>query len=87
MESKLQKKCIDYLNQKDCYVVKVVKASKGGVPDIIVCYKGSFIAFEIKNPNGKGKLSELQKYNINKIIKAEGRAYVIEDFNELVRII
>ena len=56
-----------------------------GIPDIIVCYKGKFIAFECKKPGGKPTI--LQKIAINKIIKAKGIAVVVYTLEEVKNII
>lgn len=47
-----------------------------GVPDIICCYKGRFIGMECKLPSGR--LTELQKRAISKIIQAGGIAGRVE---------
>ena len=46
-----------------------------GIPDIIVCYKGRFIAFEAKV--GYNKPTELQTQTINQIIRSGGIAEVV----------
>lgn len=57
------------------------------MPDIIACFKGRFIAIECKA--GKGKLTELQKYNIEQIKSAGGLAIVINESNieELITLV
>lgn len=56
--------------------------TKAGVPDILCCYKGRFIGIEVKA--SKGKLSELQRYNLKKIDEADGVALCLfpQDFEE-----
>ncbi|BDR67226.1 hypothetical protein K144312032_14540 [Clostridium tetani] len=49
--------------------------SKAGIPDIIACVNGTFVAIEVKAPNGKP--SELQKRNIRLIQECEGLAYIL----------
>lgn len=44
-----------------------------GIPDIIGCYRGRFIAFEVKR-DANGELSRLQIYMIGKIREAGGIA-------------
>ena len=56
-----------------------------GIPDIIVCYKGKFIAFECKLPGNKPTL--LQTITLRKIICAGGLAFVITDLNQVKEII
>jgi Holliday junction resolvase len=50
-----------------------------GVPDILVCHKGRFIAIECKA--GKGKLTALQQHNLNGIELTGGIALVINETN------
>ena len=56
-----------------------------GIPDIIVCYKGKFIAFECKKPGGKPTL--LQSIAINKIKRAGGISQVVYSLDEVKAII
>lgn len=56
-----------------------------GIPDIIVCYKGKFIAFECKKPGGKPII--LQKITLNKINKAKGIAVVVTSLEQVKDII
>jgi Holliday junction resolvase len=52
---------------------------KSGVPDIICCYKGRFIAIECKA--GKNKPTLLQEAEMEKIRAAHGVAAVINEDN------
>ena len=56
-----------------------------GVPDIICCYKGLFIAFEVKAEDGKATV--LQDATIKRIRKAGGIAEVVRSVEEVKRII
>ena len=56
-----------------------------GVPDIICCYKGKFIAFEVKTK--KGKLSKLQEIIIEKIRMAQGMAFKVISLEEVKEIL
>ena len=49
--------------------------TKAGIPDLLCCIKGKFIAIEVKGQNGKP--SELQLYNIKKIRESGGFAFVL----------
>lgn len=84
MEQQIQNKIIKYLQSVGAYVVKVIAANRAGVPDIIFCYKGKFIALEIKD---KSKLTELQKYNINSIVLSGGIAVVVKNIEDVKEII
>jgi len=80
-ESKLQSKIQEHLRSKGYFVVNVVRASRGGVPDILCCLNGAFVAIEVKV--GKNKESPLQIYNAHQIRKAGGVAVVIRSMVEL----
>jgi len=75
---------ISYLRQNGAYVFKTVTTGKAGVPDVIGCFKGVFLAFEIK---AGSRLTELQKYNIKQISLAGGIATVITELNQVALII
>ena len=78
-EQDIQKKIKDWLEKQGAYVVKVISASKAGIPDLLVCYKGKFIGIEVKTPKTKTNVSDLQYYNIELIDKAMGYAIVAWD--------
>lgn len=75
-EQDIQKKIIDYLEELGAYVVKVVSATKAGVPDLLVCYEGKFIAIEVKTPETRNNVSALQSYNLSKIENTGGYSLV-----------
>jgi len=52
---------------------------RSGIPDIICCYEGRFVAIECKA--GKGKTTALQEREINAIRTAKGLAFVINEEN------
>jgi Holliday junction resolvase len=56
-----------------------------GIPDIICCYQGRFIAFEVKQPSGK--LTKLQENTMAKIRKAGGCAFKVTSDSEVREII
>ena len=56
-----------------------------GTPDIIVCYQGRFIAFEVKAE--KGRLTLLQAIVLRKIESAGGIAKVVRSVDEVKSII
>jgi len=80
-ESKVKAKVKKYLDSLGCYHFSPLTGGygKSGVPDIIACYKGRFVAIECKA--GKGKLTELQKYNIEQIKATGGLAIVVNESN------
>ncbi|ASN68335.1 putative VRR-NUC domain-containing protein [uncultured Caudovirales phage] len=56
--------------------------SKSGIPDIIACVNGQFVAIEVKAANGRA--SELQKRNIRLIRESKGLGYILypKDFEQ-----
>jgi len=56
-----------------------------GLPDIICCIGGRFVAFEVKTPSGK--LTKLQETTIAKIREAKGNAYKVTSVQEVKEII
>ena len=56
-----------------------------GLPDIICCYRGRFVAFEVKAPSGKP--SKLQEITITKIKAAKGEAFIVRSVEEVRAII
>jgi hypothetical protein len=57
----------------------------GGLPDIICCINGRFIAFEVKTPDGK--LTKLQEVMLQRITDAGGEAYKVTSLQEVKEII
>lgn len=52
---------------------------RAGIPDIICCYSGRFLAIECKA--GKGKTTALQARELAAIRAARGMAFVINETN------
>ena len=71
-------KCVAFKHHGGMY-------SQAGIPDIICCYRGKFVAFEVKNE--KGKLSKLQEYWLKKFSQADGIAYKVQSLDEVKEII
>ena len=56
-----------------------------GIPDIICCIQGRFVAFEVKQPSGT--LSKLQEATMTKIIRAKGEAFKVTSVDEVKEIL
>ena len=90
-ESEIQKKIVKYLEKEGCYVVKVISATKAGIPDILGCYDGHFFGIEVKTPSTSDNCSQLQEYNLDRIIECGGSSLVawevsqVEDFIDSLR--
>lgn len=69
------------------YVTHVGPYGKKGVPDVLACVEGLFVAIEVKTE--KGALTALQELEIQKLEKAKGIAFAIygqdqEKMNEIL---
>lgn len=76
-EKTFENKVKRFLEKEGAWHVKFFANSftKSGIPDILACVNGYFVAIEVKAQNGKP--SELQLYNIRKIREAGGFAVVL----------
>lgn len=83
-ESLVQAKIIKHLQNRHAYVVKVITASKAGVADLLVCYKGLFIAIEVKAPGKLGTQSELQKANATMVRASGGASLLVDNLQDVV---
>ena len=71
-EKLFEEKIKKFLKSKGAWYVKYFANAytPSGIPDLLVCLNGYFIAIEVKAENGKP--SDLQLYNLNKIARAGG---------------
>ena len=80
-EHKVKKKVVELLKQYEIYYFFPATRGYGrsGVPDIICCIRGYFLAIECKA--GTNKLTALQLREIERIQQAKGIAFVINEDN------
>ncbi len=73
--------------QPECFCWKEHGGIHGtaGLPDIIACIHGRFVAFEVKTPTGK--LTKLQEITILKIRDAGGQAFKVTSAIEVAQIL
>ena len=90
-ESKVKAAVVKILKANDVYYFFPATGGYGrsGVPDIICCLKGRFVAIECKA--GDNKPTELQLRELHKIHKANGITFVINEggvpmIEELMRV-
>ena len=76
-EQQIQRDIIKLIEARGGYVVKVISASRSGVPDLLVCWEGHFIGLEVKMPTTRTNVSKLQSYNLQRIIESGGRSAVV----------
>lgn len=89
-EKNFENKVKKYLKDNGAWFLKYwagAAYTKSGIPDILACVNGCFVAIEVKAPNGKP--SELQLYNLREIEKAGGYAFLLypkqwDDFKKCI---
>lgn len=88
-EKQFETKIKKFLTDNGCWYVKFFAnaMTRSGIPDLLACVNGYFVAIEVKAENGKP--SELQKYNVRKIREAGGIAIILypnqfDDFKNLI---
>ncbi len=84
MEKDIVNKIIKYLKSlPKTFVWKEHGGMYGtaGIPDVICCHKGLFVAFEVKTDSGKATL--LQEITLRKICEAGGIAVLVRSVEEV----
>ena len=84
-EGNLQNKIQQFLKpHKDVWVMNKWgnAIEHGGIPDLLLCINGRFVAMELKNPNKSGKVSSRQRIELRKIRNSGGLSYQIDSFKE-----
>lgn len=84
-EGKVKKKVKEYLKEIGAWYYMPVSNGMGrvGCPDILVCYKGLFMAFETKAPGKIKNVTANQEREIRDIISANGLALVVDDVEQV----
>jgi Holliday junction resolvase len=80
-EGKVKARLKKQLNELGIYHFSPFQAGMGraGIPDVIGCYRGVFVAFECKA--GSNKPTALQEREMQAIRDAGGHAYLINEDN------
>ena len=84
-EGKVKKKVKEYLKEIGAWYYMPVSNGMGrvGCPDILVCYKGLFMAFETKAPGKIKNVTANQEREIRDIVSANGLALVVDDVQQV----
>jgi Holliday junction resolvase len=85
-EKTLQRQILEYLKTVcGCWCIKTVVTNERGVPDILVCYHGRFLALEVKSMEGRPSI--LQLAQMRRINSAGGVAYVVKSLEDVKHIV
>ncbi len=89
-EKQFETKVKKFLKSHDIWFIKIWGGGfqRAGIPDIIACINGKFVAIELKGPTGKP--TPLQEYNIARINECNGIGLILyphqfSKFKELVK--
>lgn len=76
-EKNFENKIKKYIEEQGGWQVKFFanRMTKNGIPDLLCCVGGYFVAIEVKAQNGRP--SELQLYHCRKIREAGGFAFIV----------
>ena len=88
-EGKVKKQVKEYLKSIGAWYYMPVSNGMGrvGCPDILVCYKGNFLAFEVKAPGKVNNTTANQDREIAGINKAQGIAIVVDNVEQVMEVI
>lgn len=80
-EAKVKKRVREMLDKLGIYHFSPpgMGLGRAGIPDIIACYNGHFVAIECKA--GTNKPTPLQERELNRIMNAGGEAFVVNEDN------
>lgn len=79
-EKALQARILRYLSERpNTFVFKVIQANVNGIPDIIACVNGSFLAIEVKSETGK--VTPLQEHTLKLLKNVKAITFVARPSN------
>ena len=84
-ESEIQSTCIKFLRFNGYKVIRLMNAGERGIPDIMVIGTNDLFFIEFKT--SKGRLSDIQIYQITDLQLRGFRTYVIRDIDELKQLL
>ena len=68
-----------------CFKVHGSEHMMAGLPDIIACYRGLFVGFEVKTATGR--VSDRQVYVHKQIERADGEVHVVRSVDDAERVL
>ncbi len=81
-EQRIQKKITDQLTNDGWLVIKLMKTSINGIPDLMALRNGTTKFIEVKKP--RGIISEIQKYRIKQLRKQGFEAVVMDGIDSII---
>lgn len=91
LEAELVRKIIKKLKERYpqgvWYKIHTGPFQERGIPDIIGCLNGLFIALEVKRPDNQKGATEIQKFQLKRISRAKGLSAVVQSVDEALKVI
>lgn len=81
-EQYIQSKIIKFLKKEGWLVIKTIRLSESGYPDIFCFRNGQTIFIEVKTE--KGKPSKLQEHRINDLISRGFKAFICYGYDDFI---
>jgi len=81
-EQRIQKKITDQLTNDGWFVIKLMKTSINGIPDLMALRNGTTKFIEVKKPGGI--ISEIQKYRIKQLRKQGFETVVMDGIDSII---
>ena len=85
-ETGLQQRIIRTLRTRGCYVYNT-PSSVVGTPDLLCCYRGLFLAVEIKTSDRRSTPAPRQEFVAAEIRAAGGASIVARSVNDVLRLL
>lgn len=83
LEKAVVKRIQNYLTSIGAYHVKTTGVRIAGTPDILACYRGRFIAIEVKRPGNEKGITKLQEKRLKEVVKAGGVSIIATDVQQV----
>ena len=86
-ERLIQSEILHYIRtqRRDVFAFKVITANERGIPDIVCCKDGRFIALEVKRPGEH--MTPIQMAQMRRVNEAGGTVYVVHSVEEVKEIL
>ena len=84
-ESYIEKKCITFAKKKGYTCRKIKFIATNGCPDRVFYKPNHFFFVEFKNEDGI--LSKIQEYQIDLLIKAGQLVYIIDNYEDFIKLL
>lgn len=88
-ESQLVTQIKNLLESRGAYNEKIFGGGyqSSGIADILACYRGRFMAIEVKSPTGKGRASDIQKLKIRQVRASGGVGMITDSLEEVAEVL